>query len=116
MRQYDAVRDLDAQVNMVPALGTVEKSKITEYKDILAYIIFKKPAKIRIIGLYPVVRTKAFELIKSVLAATRGQFSVEETARIARIAGLFGIGRGPATTRRLTVLPASEKDTQAKAS
>ena len=62
VRQYDAVRDLNAQVNMVPALGTVEKSKITEYKDILAYIIFKKPAKIRIIGLYPVVRTKAFDM------------------------------------------------------
>jgi hypothetical protein len=62
VRQYDAVRDLNAQVNMVPALGTVEKSKITEYKDILAYIMFKKPARIRIIGLYPVVRTKAFDM------------------------------------------------------
>jgi outer membrane lipoprotein-sorting protein len=62
VRQFDAVRDFNAQVNMVPALGTVEKSKITEYKDILAYIIFKKPAKIRIIGLYPVVRTKAFDM------------------------------------------------------
>jgi outer membrane lipoprotein-sorting protein len=61
-RQYGAVRDINAQVNMVPALGTVEKSKITEYKDILAYIIFKKPNKIRIIGLYPVVRTKAFDM------------------------------------------------------
>jgi outer membrane lipoprotein-sorting protein len=62
VRQYDAVRDFNAQVNMVPALGTVEKSKITEYKDILAYIVYKKPAKIRIIGLYPVVRTKAFDM------------------------------------------------------
>src|SRR5690349_6868528 len=61
-RQYNAVHDLNAQVNMVPALGTVEKSKITEYKDILAYIIFKKPTMIRIIGLYPVVRTKAFDM------------------------------------------------------
>jgi outer membrane lipoprotein-sorting protein len=61
-RQYDAIRDINAQVNMVPALGTVEKSKITEYKDILAYILFKQPNKIRIIGLYPVVRTKAFDM------------------------------------------------------
>ena len=61
-RQYEAVLDFSAQVNMVPALGTVEKSKITEYKDILAYIVFHKPAEIRIIGLYPVVRTKAFDM------------------------------------------------------
>jgi outer membrane lipoprotein-sorting protein len=62
IRQYEAVRDFNAQVNMVPALGTAEKSKITEYKDILAYIVFKKPTKIRMIGLYPVVRTKAFDM------------------------------------------------------
>jgi outer membrane lipoprotein-sorting protein len=61
-RQYGAILDFNAQVNMVPALGTVEKSKITEYKDILAYIIFHKPAQIRIIGLYPIVRTKAFDM------------------------------------------------------
>jgi outer membrane lipoprotein-sorting protein len=61
-RQYEAIRDFNAQVNMVPALGTVEKSKITEYKDILAYIVFHRPAEIRIIGLYPVVRTKAFDM------------------------------------------------------
>jgi hypothetical protein len=61
-RQFEAVRDFDAQVNMVPALGTTEKSKITEYKDILAYIIFHQPAEIRMIGLYPVVRTKAFDM------------------------------------------------------
>src|SRR5213078_4052926 len=46
-------------------LGTVEKSKITEYKDILAYIVFKKPDKLRMIGLYPVVRTKAFDMAAS---------------------------------------------------
>ena len=64
-RQYNAVHDLNAQVNMVPALGSTEKSKITEYKDILAYIIFLKPADIRLIGLYPVVRTKAFDMVST---------------------------------------------------
>ena len=62
VRQYDVVHDFNAQVNMVPALGSAEKSKITEYKDILAYIIFRKPAELRLIGLYPVVRTKAFDM------------------------------------------------------
>jgi hypothetical protein len=30
-RQYDAIHDFSATVDMVPALGTAEKSKITEY-------------------------------------------------------------------------------------
>ena len=62
-RQFDAVRDFNAEVDMVPALGTAEKSKITEYKDVRAYILFRRPADIRLIGLYPVVRAKAFDMV-----------------------------------------------------
>jgi hypothetical protein len=61
-RQYHATRDFTATVDMVPALGSAEKSKITEYKDVRAYIIFRQPAHIRIIGLYPVIRNKAFDM------------------------------------------------------
>src|SRR5580765_311614 len=64
-RQFDAVRDFNAEVDMVPALGTAEKSKITEYNDVRAYILFRKPADIRLIGLYPVVRTKAFDMVSN---------------------------------------------------
>jgi hypothetical protein len=59
---YSAVQSLNATVDMVPALGTANKGKITEYKDVRAYILFHKPAFIRIIGLYPVVRNKAFDM------------------------------------------------------
>ncbi|MGO9228093.1 MAG: DUF4292 domain-containing protein [Bryobacteraceae bacterium] len=61
-REYRAVNDFTATVDMVPALGSAEKSKITEYKDVRAYILFRHPAHIRIIGLYPVVRNKAFDM------------------------------------------------------
>ena len=64
-RQYEAVRDFNAEVDMVPALGTAEKSKITEYKDVRAYILFRRPGDIRLIGLYPVVRTKAFDMVSN---------------------------------------------------
>jgi len=64
-RQYDAIRDLNIEVNMIPALGTTEKNKVTEYKDVRAYILFRKPADIRIIGLYPVVRNKAFDMVSN---------------------------------------------------
>jgi hypothetical protein len=64
-RQYDAIHDFTATVDMVPALGSAEKSKITEYKDVRGYIIFRKPAALRMIGLYPVVRSKAFDMASS---------------------------------------------------
>jgi len=62
---YQAIHDFSATVDMTPALGSSEKSKITEYKDVRGYIIFRKPADIRIIGLYPVVRNKAFDMVST---------------------------------------------------
>jgi hypothetical protein len=62
-RQYAAVRDFNATVDMVPALGSAEKSKITEYKDVRAYILYRGPEEIRLVGLYPVVRNKAFDMV-----------------------------------------------------
>ena len=64
-RQFEAIHDFNAEVDMVPALGTAEKSKITEYKDVRAYILFHGPADIRLIGLYPVVRAKAFDMVSN---------------------------------------------------
>jgi hypothetical protein len=64
-RQFDAVRDFSATVDMVPALGSAEKSRITEYKDVRAYVLFRKRSDIRIIGLVPVVRNKAFDMVSN---------------------------------------------------
>jgi len=63
--QYQAVQTLNLTVDMVPAVGSVNKGKITEYKDVTAFILFQKPAEIRLIGLYPVVRTKAFDMVSN---------------------------------------------------
>jgi outer membrane lipoprotein-sorting protein len=63
--QYAAVSTLSGTVDMVPAIGTANKGKITEYKDVRAYILFRKPSDIRIIGLYPVVRNKAFDMVSN---------------------------------------------------
>ena len=62
-KQYEAIHDFNATVDMVPALGSAEKSNITEYKDVRAFILFRKPGNIRLIGLYPVVRNKAFDMV-----------------------------------------------------
>jgi outer membrane lipoprotein-sorting protein len=61
-KHYNDVHDFSATVDMTPAIGTAEKSHITEYKDVTGYILFSKPAKVHIIGLYPVIRSKAFDM------------------------------------------------------
>jgi hypothetical protein len=64
-QRFEAIQTFNATVDMVPALGTVNKGKVTEYKDVRAFILFRKPADIRIIGLYPVVRNKAFDMVST---------------------------------------------------
>ena len=65
VEQFKTIEDFSATVDMVPALGTTEKSKITEYKDVRGYILFHKPTDIRIVGLYPVVRSKAVDMVSN---------------------------------------------------
>jgi outer membrane lipoprotein-sorting protein len=62
-RLNDNVKSFSATVDMTPAVGSVYKGEITEYKDVRAYILFRRPDDIRIIGLYPVVRSKAFDMV-----------------------------------------------------
>ena len=62
-RQYDAIQNFSATVDMVPALGSTEKNKVTEYKDFRAFIRFRKASDIRLKGLLPVVRSTAFDMV-----------------------------------------------------
>jgi outer membrane lipoprotein-sorting protein len=61
-KTYSVIDDINATVDMTPALGSAENSKVKEYKDIRAYILMRKDGGIRIVGLYPVVRSKAFDM------------------------------------------------------
>jgi|SRR5215472_11442239 len=63
--QFAAIHDFTATLDMTPALGSVEKSRITEYKDVRGYMLFREPADIRIVGLYPVVRNTAFDMVSN---------------------------------------------------
>jgi outer membrane lipoprotein-sorting protein len=62
-RQYNAIHDFNATVDMAPSVGSAEKNQITEYKDVRAYIYFRKPAEVHILGLAPLLRTRAFEMV-----------------------------------------------------
>ena len=62
------------------------------------------------------LRVKGLEVIKEVLTAARGELSAEETERSAQITGLFGVDRGMPITPHLTLMPAGEVETHARAS
>jgi len=63
--EYNGIHDFNVTVDMTPAIGTTEKSRVTEYKDVRGYILFRKPDDIRIIGLYPVLRNTAFDMVST---------------------------------------------------
>lgn len=60
---YNAISSFQANVDMTPSVGSVYKGQITEIKDVRAFVLFRKPYDIRIIGLLPIVRTKAFDMV-----------------------------------------------------
>jgi outer membrane lipoprotein-sorting protein len=62
---YNAINSYQATVDMTPSIGSVYTSAITEIKDVRAHILFRKPAEIRILGQYPVVRTTAFDMVSN---------------------------------------------------
>jgi len=64
-RNFNLVRDFNAKVDMTPSIGSAEKNKITEYKDVTAYIYFRRPSDIRIYGSYPLVGGTAFDMVSN---------------------------------------------------
>src|ERR1700691_3465659 len=62
---YNAINSFQATVDMTPSIGSVYTGEITEIKDVRAHVLFRKPAAIRILGQYPVVRTTAFDMVSN---------------------------------------------------
>jgi hypothetical protein len=87
-RQYNAVHDFSATVDMTPALGSAEKSQITEYKEVTGYILFRKPDDIRIRGIYPLIHSTAFDM-----ASSAGAFKLYIPSRNAFLVGRNDIAK-----------------------
>ncbi|MGA2716471.1 MAG: hypothetical protein ABSG41_25535 [Bryobacteraceae bacterium] len=60
---YNAINSFQATVDLTPSVGSVYTGQITEIKDVHAFVLFRKPADIRILGELPVVRTRAFDMV-----------------------------------------------------
>lgn len=57
------IKSLNATVDIAAAAGGEKKGKVTEFQEIRGYVLLRKPAALRMIGLYPVVRNKAFDMV-----------------------------------------------------
>ncbi len=62
-QHYQAIETLNATVDLEPSVLSTSKGEISEYKDVRGYILIRKPAWIRVIALYPVVRGTAFDMV-----------------------------------------------------
>jgi len=59
----DQIKTLNATVDIDTDVGGAKKGKVTEYQQIRGYILVRKPAMLRMIGLVPVVRNRAFDMV-----------------------------------------------------
>lgn len=57
------IKTLNATVNIATSVGGERKGKVTEFEEIRGYILVRKPDMLRMIGLFPIVRNKAFDMV-----------------------------------------------------
>jgi outer membrane lipoprotein-sorting protein len=62
-RQAAQIQTMQATVDIDTSVGGEKKGKITEYKEIRGYVLARKPAMLRMEGLMPIVRTRAFDMV-----------------------------------------------------
>jgi len=61
--QAAAIQSLQATVDIDTTVGGVKKGQVTDYQQIRGYVLARKPAMLRMIGLMPVVRNTAFDMV-----------------------------------------------------
>lgn len=57
------IQTVNATVDIDSSVGGEKRGKVTEFKEIRGYILVRKPSMLRMIGLYPIVRNKAFDVV-----------------------------------------------------
>jgi outer membrane lipoprotein-sorting protein len=62
-QQAAAVQSLKATVDIDTSAGGMKKGHVTDYKEIRGYVLARKPDWLHMIGLMPIVRTTAFDMV-----------------------------------------------------
>ncbi|MGC1782777.1 MAG: hypothetical protein WA708_09680 [Acidobacteriaceae bacterium] len=61
-QRYDAIHSLNATVLIRASVGGASKGKETDYTSIRGYILLRQPNMLRVLGLLPVIETRAFDM------------------------------------------------------
>ena len=64
-QQAEKIRSLQATVDIDTSAGGAKKGHVTDYKEIRGYVLARKPAMLHMIGLLPIVRTTAFDMVSN---------------------------------------------------
>lgn len=63
--QAAKVQTMQATVDIDTSVGGAKKGQVTEYKEIRGYVLARKPAMLRMIGLLPIIRDTAFDMVSN---------------------------------------------------
>ena len=61
--QAEEILTMQATVDIDTAVGGAKKGKVIEYEQIRGYVLARKPAMLRMIGLMPFIRSRAFDMV-----------------------------------------------------
>jgi Domain of unknown function (DUF4292) len=64
-QQAEKIRSLQATVDIDSSAGGIKKGQVTDYKEIRGYVLARKPAMLHMVGLLPIVRTTAFDMVSN---------------------------------------------------
>ena len=63
--QAAKIQSMQATVDIDSSAGDPKNGRITDYKEIRGYVLARKPALLRMIGLLPIVRNRAFDMVSN---------------------------------------------------
>ena len=90
--QAARIQTIQATVDIDTSVGGAKKGKVTDYKQIRGYVLVRKPTMLRMIGLMPIVRNTAFDMVSD---GRDFKLSIPTKNR-------FVVGRNDVETRSLT--------------
>jgi outer membrane lipoprotein-sorting protein len=61
--QASRIQSMQATVDIATSVGGEQKGTVTDYQPIRGYVLARKPEMLRMIGLMPIVRNRAFDMV-----------------------------------------------------
>jgi outer membrane lipoprotein-sorting protein len=63
--QASEIQTLKATVGITASVGGSKRGKITEYQEIRAFILARKPSSLRMTGLFPILQNHVFDMVSN---------------------------------------------------